>query len=125
MHEYLPLEGQLFNLYTRAMRAARMFLDPMVNTGQLSRDAAKAFLVEQLLMSPPMASSEADRYAFWAPGQATSYYYGYMSLMRLRTEVELAMGSNFSQRKFHDFILRQGLLPPDLLRSAVLDEFVR
>ncbi len=125
MHEYLPLEGQLFNLYTRAMRAARMFLDPMVNTGQLSRDAAKAFLVEQLLMSPPMASSEADRYAFWAPGQATSYYYGYMSLMRLRTEVELAMGSNFNQRKFHDFILRQGLLPPDLLRSAVLDEFVR
>lgn len=76
-------------------------------------------------MSPPMASSEADRYAFWAPGQATSYYYGYMSLMRLRTEVELAMGSNFNQRKFHDFILRQGLLPPDLLRSAVLDEFVR
>jgi Bacterial protein of unknown function (DUF885) len=33
MHEFLPLEGQLFNLYTRIMRAARMFLDPMVNTG--------------------------------------------------------------------------------------------
>ncbi len=125
MHEYLPLEGQLFSLYTRILRAARMFLDPMVNTGQLSRDGARDFLMEQSLLSRPMASSEADRYAFWAPGQATSYYYGYMALMRLRTEVELALGDAFDQRAFHDFILRQGLLPPDLLREAVLDEFVR
>ena len=72
-----------------------------------------------------MASSEADRYAFLAPGQATSYYYGYINLMRLRTEVEIALGDKFNQRKFHDFILEQGLLPPELLRKAVLEEFVR
>jgi hypothetical protein len=88
MHQYLPLEGQLFNLYTRIMRAARMFLDPLVNTGQL-------------------------------------YYWGYMSLLRLRTEVELALGEDFDQLAFHDFILEQGLLPPELLREAVLEEFVR
>lgn len=125
MHEYLPLEGQLFSLYTRIMRAARLFLDPMVNTGQLSREGARDFLVNELALSMPMASSEADRYAFTAPGQATSYYYGYMALMSLRTEVELALGDEFNQRKFHDFILRQGLLPPQLLREAVMDEFVR
>lgn len=124
MHEFLPLEGQLFNLYSRAWRAARMFLDPMVNTGQLTHDGARDFLMEHLLLSKPMASSEADRYAFWAPGQATSYYFGYMSLMRLRTEVEVALGSDFNQLEFHDFILKQGLLPPDLLREAVLEEFV-
>ena len=123
MHEFLPLEGQLFNLYTRIMRAARMFLDPMVNTGQMTHDGARDFLVEQLALSLPMASSEADRYAFWAPGQATSYYYGYISLMRLRTEVEIATGAAFNQREFHDFILEQGLLPPDLLRAAVLERF--
>ena len=44
---------------------------------------------------------------------------------RLRTEVEIALGGDFNQRRFHDFILEQGLLPPDLLREAVLDEFVR
>ena len=125
MHEYLPLEGQLFNLYLRIMRAARMFLDPMVNTGQISHAEARNFLMEQLSMSRAMASSEAERYAFRSPGQATSYYYGYMSLMRLRTEVELALGDDFKQRQFHDFILKQGLLPPELLREAVLDEFVR
>jgi hypothetical protein len=26
--------------------------------------------------------------------------------------------------KFHDFILAQGLLPPDLMRKAVMQEFV-
>jgi len=28
------------------------------------------------------------------------------------------------QKKYHDFILAQGLLPPDLMRKAVLEEFV-
>jgi Bacterial protein of unknown function (DUF885) len=123
MQPYLPLEGQLFNLYTRLMRAARMFLDPMVNTGQMTRDEAVDFLVEQTALSRPMASSEGDRYAFRAPGQATSYYFGYVSLMRLRTEVEIALGDAFEPRAFHDFVLRQGLLPPDLLRQAVLAHF--
>ena len=124
MHEYLPLEGQLFNLFTRMMRAARMFMDPMVNTGQLSPDQAVAFMTEQMALSLPMATSEAERYAFRAPGQATAYYYGYTKLMRLRTEVELALGDGFDQRAFHDFILEQGLLPPELLREAVLAEFL-
>ena len=82
-------------------------------------------MVEQTALSLPMASSEADRYSFRAPGQATSYYFGYMNLMRLRTEVEIRMGDAFNQREFHDFILEQGLLPPDLLREAVLERFVQ
>ena len=124
MQEFLPLEGQLFNLYTRLMRAARMFLDPMVNTGRMRHADVVTFLTGQAAMSLPMASSEADRYTFRAPGQATSYYYGYMALMQLRTEVEVALGDRFDQRAFHDFILRQGLLPPAMLREAVLEEFL-
>lgn len=123
MHEYLPQEAQLFNLFTRLMRAARMFMDPMINTGQLTHQEAIDFMVEQTALSLPMATSEADRYTFRMPGQATSYYYGYMNLMRLRTEVEIRLGDEFNQREFHDFILEQGLLPPDLLRDAVLERF--
>ena len=124
MEPYLPADAQLFALYMRAWRAARMFLDPMVNTGQLTRQQAEDFLVEQLAMSRPMASSEADRYAFRSPGQATSYYYGFMALMRLRTELEIALGDRFNQREYHDFIIAQGLLPPDLMREAALARFV-
>ena len=111
MHEYLPQEAQLFNLFTRLMRAARMFLDPMINTGQLTPEQAVDFMMEQTALSRPMATSEAERYSFRMPGQATSYYYGYMNLMRLRTEVEIVLGDEFNQREFHDFILEQGLLP--------------
>lgn len=125
MHEFMPPEAQLFNLYTRLMRAARMFMDPMVNTGKMTHAQAIEFMTQQFTLSPAMAGSEADRYAFWAPGQATSYFYGYMNLMRLRTELEIALGDQFDQRKFHDTILKQGLLPPDLLREAVLSEFIK
>ena len=124
MHEFMPPEAQLFNLYTRLMRAARMFMDPMVNTGKMTHAQAIEFMTQQLALSTAMAGSEADRYAFWAPGQATSYYFGYRNLMRLRTELEVALGDQFDQRKFHDTVLKQGLLPPDLLREAVLGEFI-
>ena len=125
MHEYLPLDGQLFSLWMRLMRAARMFLDPMVNTGQITRDEAERFLIEQCGLSKPMASSEADRYAFWLPGQATAYYYGYQHLLQLRTDAELRLGERFDQKAFHDFIIEQGLLPPEMLREAVEAEFYR
>jgi len=124
MMEHLPLEGQLFTLLARLQRAGRMFMDPMVNLGLLTPEDAVDFMMNQIGLSKAMASSEADRYAFLAPGQATSYYYGYRNLERLRTEVEMALGDRFSQLKYHDFLLKQGLLPPELLRQAVLQDFV-
>jgi polyhydroxyalkanoate synthesis regulator phasin len=124
MLEHEPLEGQFFTLYMRLLRTARAFLDPMVNQGEITPEAAKAFLMRELLLSEPMAAQEVDRYAFWMPGQATSYYYGFMKLQSLRSETELLLGANFDQLQFHDFILDQGLLPLDLLRKAVLEEFV-
>lgn len=125
MQQYLPPEAQLFSHFALAWRAARMFLDPMVNTGQLTPEQVVEFLTGQLALSQPMASSEADRYAFRAPGQATSYYYGFRSILGLRTELEIALGNTFNPRKFHDFIIEQGLLQPSLLREAALAHFLR
>jgi uncharacterized protein (DUF885 family) len=45
--------------------------------------------------------------------------------MDLRQEVERRIGGRFDQLKYHDFIVAQGLLPPVLLRKAVLDGFVK
>ena len=124
MMEHLPLEGQFFARYMRLLRAARAFLDPMVNQAQMTPQQAKAFLMRELLLSEPMAAQESDRYTFWMPGQAPSYYYGLMKLQALRAETELQLAGNFDQRAFHDFILAQGLLPLDLLKEVVLAEFV-
>ena len=41
--------------------------------------------------------------------------------MELRAAAERALGPRFEPLAFHDAILAQGLLPPDLLRKAVLD----
>ena len=65
-----------------------------------------------------------DAATFRAPGQATSYYYGYMRLMQLRGQAEIALGERFERRKFNDFIVGQGLLPPHLMQRAVETEFV-
>ncbi|MBV8803598.1 MAG: DUF885 domain-containing protein [Sinobacteraceae bacterium] len=124
MKPYLPLDGQLASLQARLQRAARAFLDPMVNLGMIEPSAAKQVLMDEVLLSEPMAKQEIDRYTFRLPGQATAYFFGYTKLEALRAKTELALGPRFNVQAYHDFILRQGLLPPELLERAVTEEFV-
>lgn len=123
MKEHLPPEGRIGSLQMRMHREARAFLDPMLNLGLIQPEAAQRFLMEEVVLSEPMAKQEVDRYTFRAPGQATSYYYGYTRLNALRTRVELARPGRFDALAFHDFIVNQGLLPFDLLEQAVMSEF--
>ena len=124
MQPYEPLDGQLFALQARAQRAARAFLDPMVNLGRISPDEVRSFLMDEVGLSDGMATQEMQRYVFRAPGQATSYFYGYQRLMETREAAELALRHDFDRLQFNDFVLSQGLLPPALLRKAVMEEFV-
>lgn len=124
MKPYLPLEGQLISLQHRLLRAARAHLDPGLQLGTISREEALRVLQEDVVNSPAMALQEVERYTFWAPGQATAYFTGYQRLLELRTDVERELGDAFDKKKFHDFILAQGLLPPSMLRQAVMEEFV-
>jgi uncharacterized protein (DUF885 family) len=121
---YMPLEGQLVSLDYRLLRAARAFLDPELQSGKVTPEEAKRVLEQDVVQSPAFAEEEVERYTYRAPGQANSYYYGFTKLVALRKDVEGALGPKFSQKKYHDFILAQGLLPPDLLRKAVMEDFV-
>ncbi len=124
MQPYLPLDGQLFAQQARMLRAARAFLDPMVNLGEISPEGVKGFLIDEVGMSEGMATQEMQRYTFRAPGQATSYFYGYQRLMETRQAAEVALRKKFDRLAFNDFVLSQGLVPPALLRKAVMEEFV-
>jgi hypothetical protein len=124
MKQYEPLDGQLGALQMRLMRAARAFLDPMLNLGLIEPDAAKRVLMDEVVLSEPMAKQEIDRYTFGAPGQATSYFYGYTRIEALRARTELVLGKKFNLQAYHDFLINQGLLPPDLLEKAVTEDFV-
>jgi uncharacterized protein (DUF885 family) len=124
MKQYEPPEAQICTLQMRLMRAARAMLDPMLNLGMIEPDAAKQFLMQQIVLSEPMAKQEVDRYTFRAPGQATAYFYGYSKLQALRTSAEMALGEHFDTQAFHDFIANQGVLPLDLLARTVMEDFV-
>ena len=124
---YMPLEGQLISLQMRLQRAARAFLDPELQSGKLTPKDAFRVLEEEVVLSHAFAEEEVERYTYRAPGQANSYFYGYTRLIELREETEKALSAKdvkFDQKKFHDFILAQGLLPPDLMRKAVMEDFI-
>jgi len=124
MLPYEPLDGQLFALQFRLLRAARAMLDPMLNLGLIDRDRAGKVLTGEVGLSKAMALQELDRYTVTSPGQAGSYFYGYARILQLRAETELALGDKFDRTAFNNFLLDQGLLPPDLLAKAVREEFV-
>jgi hypothetical protein len=121
---FMPLDGQLISLQHRLMRAARAFLDPELQAGTVTPEQARQLLGKEVILSDAMVNQEVERYTFRMPGQATSYFYGYTRLMELRAEAEKALGPRFDAQRFHDFILAEGLLPPALLRKAVLTDFV-
>ncbi len=121
---FMPPEGQLISLQHRLLRAARAFCDPELQLGRTTTEEVKRLLMTEVLMSDAMSTQEVERYTFRSPGQATSYFYGFTRLNALRLEVEQALGKDFQALAFHDFLLGQGLLPPELMRAAVLEEFL-
>ena len=121
---YMPPEGQLVSLQARLLRMARALLDPQINLGRMTPAQAKDFLMREVVLSEPFAQSEVDRYAYRMPGQVTAYYYGYVKLRALKTQAEIALGDRFSLKAFNDFIIAQGILPPALMKQAVLEDFI-
>jgi hypothetical protein len=121
---YMPPEGQLVSLQARLLRMARALLDPQINLGRMTPEQAKQFLMREVVLSEPFAQSEVDRYSYRMPGQATAYYYGYVKLRALKTQAEIALGDRFSLKAFNDFIIAQGILPPALMKQAVLEDFI-
>ena len=121
---YMPIEGQLVSLDYRLLRAARAFLDPELQAGIVTQQKALDLLMKDVVQSHAMAKQEVERYSLKAPGQANSYFYGYTKMIALRKDTEKALGDKFNQQRFHDFILSQGILPPALIREAVMNDFI-
>ncbi len=124
MQPYEPPEGQLLTLQLRLLRAARAILDPELQSGVMTPERAYEVLEKDVVLSHAFAKEEVERFTFRSPGQANSYFYGYTRLLALRQEVQKLLGARFDAQKFHEFILDEGLLPPDLMRKAVMEEFV-
>jgi hypothetical protein len=125
MQPYMPDDGKLISLQFRLLRAARAFLDPELQEGKITPDQAMQVLENDVVCSKAFATEEVERFTFRSPGQAVSYFDGFTRLLEIRQAAEKALGPKFDVMKFHDFVLSQGLLPPALLRKAVLEGLAR
>jgi uncharacterized protein (DUF885 family) len=45
--------------------------------------------------------------------------------METRQAAEVVLRQKFNRKAFNDFVLAQGMLPPALLRKAVMEDFVQ
>jgi len=64
--------------------------------------------------APDESLAEVDRYISW-PAQALAYKMGQLEIVKLRQEAQQKLGAKFDIRDFHDAILRDGVLPLELL----------
>lgn len=99
-------------------RAARLVIDTGIHHDGWTRDQAIAYLADRTALSRHEVETEVDRYISW-PGQALAYKLGEMTIRRMRTKAEKALGDGFDIRKFHDVVLSLGSVPLPVLESRI------
>jgi uncharacterized protein (DUF885 family) len=98
-------------LASERFRAVRLVVDTGIHQMGWTREQA----IEYFKVHAPTESlAEVDRYISW-PGQALSYKMGQLEIVKLRKQSEQKLGSKFDIRDFHDVVLRDGVLPLELL----------
>ena len=104
-------------LASERFRAVRLVVDTGLHSMGWTRQQAIDYFKAH---APSESLAEVDRYIGW-PGQALSYKMGQLKIRQLRTEAEQKLGTRFDIREFHDVILRDGVLPLDILQQQAQD----
>lgn len=102
-------------LASERFRAVRLVVDTGLHAMGWSREQAIEYFKAK---APDQSLAEVDRYIAW-PSQALSYKMGQLKIRELRTEAEQKLGPRFDIREFHDMVLRDGVLPLELLQQQV------
>ena len=100
-------------LASERFRAVRLVVDTGIHEMGWTREQALEYFHKH---APQESVAEVDRYISW-PGQALAYKMGQLEILKLRKAAEQKLGSKFDIRDFHDVILRDGVLPLELLEE--------
>ncbi|HEV3332239.1 MAG TPA: DUF885 domain-containing protein [Bryobacteraceae bacterium] len=102
-------------LASERFRAVRLVVDTGLHAMGWTREQAIEYFKKN---APDESLAEVDRYIAW-PSQALSYKMGQLKIRELRTEAEKKLGAKFDIREFHEMVLRDGVLPLELLQQQV------
>ncbi|MBW7675372.1 DUF885 domain-containing protein [Chryseobacterium chendengshani] len=126
---YCETLGPEFGLYTdpyqkmgylsdQMLRAVRLVVDTGIHTGQMTREEAITYFLNNIAYDEAGATAEVERYMAM-PGQALGYKIGSLRIRELRDQYQKQLGKKFSLAKFHDELLSQGCLPLDVLNRKM------
>ncbi len=105
--------GRIGYLYMQLFRARRLVVDTGLHAKKWTRQQAIDYGIP---------ANEVERYVVH-PGQATSYYIGYLRIVANRERAQAALGGRFSLREFHNVVLRNGQVPLDVL-DQIIDDWI-
>ena len=114
------------------LRAVRLVVDTGIHTGEMTREQAIEYMLNNLSTSRADATSAIERYMAW-PGQALSYKIGALKIQELRQRYTEKLGAaphlrehapgqykdHFSLSAFHDELLKDGVMPLELLEKKM------
>ncbi|MFD1468879.1 DUF885 domain-containing protein [Hymenobacter caeli] len=100
------------------LRAVRLVVDTGLHSRNLTREQAIQYMLANLPLSTPDATSAVERYMA-IPGQALGYKIGALKIRALRTKYEQQLGPKFSLSAFHDEILKDGSMPLAVLEKKM------
>jgi uncharacterized protein (DUF885 family) len=102
------------------LRAMRLVVDTGLHAKGWTREQAIKYMMDNSSMGKTDATAEVERYIA-IPGQALAYKIGQLTIRRLRTQAETALGTKFDIRAFHEQVLGTGALPMAVLEQKIND----
>lgn len=99
-------------------RAVRLVVDVGLHWKGWTREEAIAYMRDNEPISEEGIVSEAERYMAYT-AQALAYKIGQLKISALRKRCEQRLGARFSLSEFHDEILRNGVMPLDILEARL------
>ena len=108
------------SLQNQIHRAIRLVVDVGLHTGEMTREDAIKYMLENEPVTEQFATSEIERYMA-TPGQALSYKIGQLKIEELRDKYKKQLGQKFSIKYFHDAVLKGGSLPLSIFENYMND----
>jgi uncharacterized protein (DUF885 family) len=100
------------------LRAVRLVVDTGLHTGQMTREQAIAYMLDNTPDNEANDTAAIERYMA-IPGQALAYKIGQLKIQELRARYTKQLGSKFKLSDFHDELLKDGVMPLGVLEKKM------